>query len=69
MPKKLGQFGFHLNRGSWRIYQVTRVTPVAAGFSYGLTELEHESIYPIEEREKARKRVYELNGWNYRPSK
>lgn len=69
MPR-LGQFGFHLNRGSWRIYQVTSVFPVAGSLSgYGMTELEHESIYPIEEREKARKRVYELNGWNYRPPK
>lgn len=64
MPR-LGQFGFHLNRGAWRIYQVTRVYQDG----YGMTELEHEPIYSIEEREKARKRVYELNGWRYRPPK
>lgn len=67
MPK-LGQYGFHLVRGSWRIYQVTSVYSNSLCSGYGMTDLPDEPVYSIHDREKARKRVYELNGWNYRPA-
>lgn len=67
MPK-LGQYGFHLVRGSWRIYRVTSVFSNSRCSGFGMTDIETEPFFPIRDREKARKRVYELNGWNYRPA-
>lgn len=67
MPK-VGQYGFHLVRGTWRIYQVTCVYSNARCSGFGKTDVEEEGVYSIQDRESARRRVYELNGWNYRPS-
>ena len=66
MPK-IGQYGFHLVRGEWRIYQVTEVWHNSRCGGFGMTDIDGERVYPIHEREAARRRVYELNGWNFRP--
>lgn len=62
MPK-VGQYYYTPRGRGWRIYRYTHVSDTGSAASPVLEE-------PIFfNREEARKRVYELNGWKYTPRK
>lgn len=60
---KLGQYYYAPRGRGWRIYRYTSVTATGSVAS----PVVEEPIYF--NREEARKRVYKLNGWNYKPKK
>ncbi len=61
MRDKVGQYSYEIHGRAFRIYICTLVT--ATG-SQALPVYEEPFFYNEEE---ARKRVYELNGWKYKP--
>ena len=61
MKPKVGQYYYTIHHGRYRIYRYDVVGP-AGSISSPVTD---EPIFS--NPEKARKRVYELNGWKYTP--
>ncbi|MCM1356459.1 MAG: hypothetical protein NC212_08650 [Staphylococcus sp.] len=61
--KKIGQYTFSLLHGSWAIY---RYTNVRSEQSYSMEKVWNEPTFAYNDRESARRRVYELNGWKYK---
>lgn len=60
MKAKLGQYYYTPRGNGWRIYRYTHVSDT--GFS-GSAVTDEPTYF---NREEAKKRVYELNGWKYR---
>ncbi|MFG6425857.1 hypothetical protein [Lepagella muris] len=68
MTPRLGQYIFRMISGWWRICQVIDVFTTTQGLpGYAYAEVDGEPEFAREDRELARRRVYELNGWKYRP--
>lgn len=57
--RKLGEYFYQIRGRGWRIYQTDFVSDRVTSAS----EVRGEPLY--HDREEARKRVYELNGWKY----
>lgn len=62
MPK-IGQYYYIIRGRSWRIYRYTHVSDTGAVAS----PVAEEPVFF--NKEDARRRVYELNGWKYTPKK
>lgn len=60
---KVGQYFYCLHRNTFVIHQYTDIYDNG----YSAQPAVGEKAYQIYEREEARKRVYELNGWTYKP--
>lgn len=65
MTPKVGQYHYCLRGRYFRIYRYTHVAADGSGTAASLVMDEPSFI----DREEARKRVYELNGWKYTPRK
>ena len=64
---KEGLYCFRMSRcGYWEIRQYINVRDKGHGVEYGLAAVPGERMHA--DREEARKRTYELNGWRYTPS-
>lgn len=61
MKKKVGQYHYALRGNSYRIYRYVSVSDTGSC----ATEVMGEPSFT--DPEQARRRVYELNGWAYRP--
>lgn len=59
MKPQVGQYHYILHGRGFRIYRYTEVTD---SFQSSSPVLSEPTFY---DREKAKKRVYELNGWKY----
>lgn len=60
MKPKVGQYFYAIRGNSFRIYRCTE----ASDDGYCSSPVIAEPCFP--DRESARKRVYELNGWKYK---
>lgn len=61
--EKVGQYKVSLHHGSWAIYRITHVSDMG----YSMQPVLDEPEFPYDRRDDAIRRMYQLNGWEYRP--